>query len=429
MLEVLCVTGGRTLEGRVRVAGAKNAALPLLFATLLSDQPCVLENVPDLEDIAVTLRLLRSLGAQTEYKSNRVEIRTETIRGTLAPYGLVKALRASFWVLGPLLARAGEAQVSLPGGDAIGTRPVDLHLQGLARLGADIQMKHGVVCATAPGGLRGATIDLGFPSVGATHNILMAAVLAKGETVLHGVAREPEVTELASLLTAMGAKISGAGTDTIQVLGVESLGGATHAVLGDRIEAATYPLTGAVTGGRVQVSGIPAEALHSSLHLLENLGCQVHRGENEVEVVGPNRLRATDFETEPYPGLATDVQPLFMAALTGADGRSVVRENVFENRFGHVAEYRRFGARIAIDGRLATIDGVDLLSAAPVEGGDIRAAAGLVLMGLMAEGVTQVRELHHLDRGYDGMVEKLKELGAKVSRIPAFEEKEVVFGC
>lgn len=429
MPEVLCINGGEKLSGSVRVSGAKNSALPLLFATLLSSEECVLENVPDLEDISVTLRLLRSLGAKATFENNTVRVTAEQIRGTEAPYGLVKSLRASFWVLGPLLARAGAAQVSLPGGDAIGTRPVDLHLQGLSKLGADIRMQHGVVVASAPGGLRGAKIDLGFPSVGATHNLLMAAALSRGETLIKGAAREPEIVELADLLSEMGAEIEGAGSELIRVIGKEALGGARHSVLGDRIEAATYLLSGAVTGGELEVTGIPAEALHSSLELLSEFGCQIDAGEKAIVLKAPEVLRPVHFETAPYPGLATDVQPLFMAAACVADGVSKVKENVFENRFGHVAEYRRFGADISIDGREAVVRGGKALSGAPVEAGDIRAAAGLVLMGLVAEGVTQIRELYHLDRGYDGLVSKIRALGADVSRIPAFDGKEVVFGC
>lgn len=429
MPEVLCINGGKKLSGTVRVSGAKNSALPLLFSTLLSAEPCELRNVPDLEDITVTLRLLRSLGARASYDEGTVRVHTERVRATLAPYGLVKALRASFWVLGPLLARAGEAQVSLPGGDAIGTRPVDLHLKGLARMGAEIRMQHGVVVATAPGGLRGAKIDLAFPSVGATHNLMMAAALSKGETILAGAAREPEVCELAQFLNEMGAEIEGAGSERIRIIGKRELGAATHAVLGDRIEAATYLLAGAVSGGAVSVTGIQAAALGSSLALLERMGCAVEGEDAGVSLSTVGRLKAADFETEPYPGLATDVQPLFMAALCGADGESVIQENVFENRFGHVAEYRRFGADIAIDGRTAIVRGTPVLSAAPVEAGDIRAAAGLVLMGLVADGVTQIRELHHLDRGYDGLLSKIRDLGGDVSRVPSFESKEVIFGC
>lgn len=429
MQDVLCITGGQKLEGNVRVSGAKNSALPLIFATLLSSEPCVLRNVPDLEDISVTMRLLRSLGTKAKFEDHNIYLHTPGITGTEAPYASVKALRASFWVLGPLLARAGQAQVSLPGGDAIGTRPVDLHIKGLQQLGAEIHMKHGVVIGSAPGGLQAGAVHLDFPSVGATHNLLMTAALIPGETTISGAAREPEVVELAALLTAMGAEIEGAGSDVITVRGRDELKGVDFGVLGDRIEAVTYLLSGAVTGGRVRISGIAPAALLSSLELLKEMGCQISEGEDWVDLQGPERLRAVSFRTAPYPGVATDVQALFMAALTRADGTSVIEERVFESRMGHAAEYRRFGADISINARVAKVVGKSNLSAAPVESSDIRAAAGLVLMGLVADGVTQVRELYHLDRGYDGIVGKLEALGAKVSRIPAFDNREVVWGC
>jgi UDP-N-acetylglucosamine 1-carboxyvinyltransferase len=429
VLEVLCVTGGSALSGKVHVSGAKNAALPLLIATLLSREECRLSNVPDLDDIAVMLRLLRSLGGEAHYESHTVTARTLRVKGTEAPYGLVKALRASFWVLGPLLARAGQARVSLPGGDAIGSRPVDLHLKGLVRLGADIRLKHGVVIAEAPGGLSAGKITFDFPSVGATHHLLMTAALVPGETIIEGAAQEPEVVDLALLLSQMGAKIEGAGSSTIQVHGQSELGGAVHEVLGDRIEAATYLIAGAATQGHVTVGGISPVALAATLDVLEQAGCTVVREEKAVSVQGRGRLCPVSFATQPFPGVATDVQPLLMAALTRSSGTSEICENVFENRFGHVAEYRRFGADITVDGRVATVRGVPGLSAAPVEAGDIRAAAGEVIMGLMAEGTTQVSDIYHLDRGYDGLVEKLGSVGAQVSRIPSVEEKEVVLGC
>jgi UDP-N-acetylglucosamine 1-carboxyvinyltransferase len=402
-----------------------------LFATLLSEQACTLRNVPDLADISVTLRLLRSFGASCSFQDNVITTQTPEITGVEAPYSLVKALRASFWALGPLLARVGEARVSLPGGDAIGTRPVDLHLKGMAQLGADVKMEHGVVIASAPGGLRGAKIDLDFPSVGATHNLLMCAAGTPGETILSGAAREPEVIELCDLLSQMGAEIDGIGTSTIQIKGRKDLGGAEIDVLGDRIEAVTYLLAAALTGGEVCVDGIDPHYLEAELGLMREMGCRIDlEKSNSICISTKGELQAVSFETAPHPGVATDVQPLFVAALAKAKGVSEVVETVFENRFGHVAEYRRFGADISVEGRLARITGVNgNLSSAPVEGGDIRAAAGLVLLGLVADGVTQVRELHHLDRGYEGLVSKLNELGAQISRVPAFDSREVVVGC
>jgi UDP-N-acetylglucosamine 1-carboxyvinyltransferase len=418
----------------VRVCGAKNSALPLIIAALLSEEEICLSNVPDLEDISVLLRLLRSLGAESEYDSHTVRIKTPSIKGKVAPYSLVKALRASFWVLGPLLARAGQASVALPGGDAIGTRPVDLHLDGLRKFGAEFNVEHGVVIAEAPGGLRPAEIHLDYPSVGATHHLLMTAALIPGETRIYGAAREPEIVDLAELLCKMGARISGIGESNLLISGESRLRGASHEVLGDRIEAVTYLLSGAVTGGKVSVDGLNPETICSSLDLLERMGCRVLRetGARELDritISGPERLKAVSFETSPYPGIATDVQPLFMAALTRAVGESVIHETVFESRFGHAAEYRRFGADIRIDGRLARVWGVDHLSAAPVEARDIRAAAGAVLMGLCATGVTQISDIYHLDRGYEGLTSKLQSLGAEISRVPCVEEKEVVFGC
>ncbi|MFN8389725.1 MAG: UDP-N-acetylglucosamine 1-carboxyvinyltransferase [Bdellovibrionota bacterium] len=429
MLDQLHVLGGARLEGSVRVSGAKNAALPILMSTLLTAEPCVLHNVPDLEDTSVTERLLRSLGADMRYENGTVRIQTKQIVSSEAPYRFVKALRSSFWLLGPLIARHGSARVSLPGGDAIGSRPVDLHLRGLVAMGADIRLRNGVVFGSAPGGLHPQTIRLDYQSVGATHQLMMTAALVRGTTVIEGAACEPEVVELAEVLTRMGAHIEGAGTPRLEIQGRESLGGMEYEIEGDRIEAATFLIAGAVTGGKVTARGIDREKLRGVIEVLEATGCTVISAENSVTLSAPERLRACSFATNPYPGVATDVQPLLMAALTRADGVSVVEETVFDNRFGHVAEFRRFGADIHLDGRTATIRGVPTLSGAPVESSDIRAGAGLVLMGLAADGVTEVGEVHHLDRGYEHFVDKLTGLGARISRVPLFEAKELTVGC
>lgn len=429
MLEYLSIFGGQRLEGSVRVSGAKNSALPLLIATLLSSEWCELTNVPDLEDIGVTVRLLESLGAEVEHHGSRVRVRARRITAAEAPYGLVKALRASFWVLGPLVARHRSARVALPGGDAIGSRPVDLHLKGLVKLGVDIRMKHGTVIATAPGRLTPATIVLDFPSVGATHQLMMTAALVPGETIIDGAAREPEIVEVADLLTRMGAEVEGAGTARIAVRGREQLGPAIQEVRGDRIEAATYLAAGAITGGRVTVKGISREKLGAVDRVFEEMGCVLISGDNSITISAEHRLRGASFATAPYPGVATDVQPILMAATTRAHGQSTIEETIFDNRFSHVAEFRRLGADIRIEGRVARIEGVPSLSGAPVEATDIRAAAGLVLMGLTADGETQVNDIHHLDRGYDGLVDKLRGLGANINRVPVYEEKELVFGC
>ena len=429
MLEYLTINGEQRLEGEVRISGAKNSALPLLVATLLTKERCVLRNVPDLEDINVLLRLLNSFGANYSFLDNAVVIETPEIVASEAPYWLVKALRASFWVLGPLLARTGAAQVALPGGDAIGTRPVDLHLKGLVKMGADIRMRHGVISATAPGKLCPQTIDLDYPSVGATHNLLMTAALVPGETIIKNAAREHEVVELAETLAMMGAEVEGAGESTIKVVGQSELGGVEQTVLGDRIEAATFLVAAAMTAGKVKVSGLGSEIIAPVLDILSEAGCAVVCGDREISLKAPERLKGVSFDTAPHPGVPTDAQPLLMAAMSKAEGKSLIRETVFDNRFGHVAEYLRFGADISLEGISAEVNGVARLSGAPVEALDIRAAAGLLLMGLAAEGETQITELHHFDRGYDRLVEKFSSLGASLQRVPVFEQKELIVGC
>lgn len=398
------------------------------MATLLSSGECKIENVPDLDDIEVTLKLLRSFGAVVSHTGSTVRVKTEKISRHDAPHGLVKAMRASFWVLGPVLARAGSAQIALPGGDAIGSRPVDLHLQGLARLGADIRFQNGVVIATAPGGLRGRAIDLAFPSVGATHQLLMTASLIPEETILTGVAREPEVIELAQFLSSMGATIEGAGTERIRIIGREELGSAEISVIGDRIEAATYLCAAAMTGGAIHVQGISKFELAAVIDVLTQMNCSIG-GDSSGVICRSDKPSCVSFSTAPFPGVATDSQPLLMAAMTNAAGECAITETVFENRFGHALEYRKFGADIQIKGKTAHIKGVKHLRGASADAGDIRAAAGLVLMGLASEGETRVFEIHHLDRGYERMVEKLGNLGAEIMRVPAFDGEELVLGC
>jgi UDP-N-acetylglucosamine 1-carboxyvinyltransferase len=429
MQEYLCISGGQKLNGEVRVAGAKNAALPLIIASLLTSEPVTLKNIPDLEDIAVLIRMLRSFGASAQFSNGTVNVSADKITSSEAPYSLVKLLRASFWVLGPLLARTGHAAVALPGGDAIGTRPVDLHLSGLAQFGANISLKHGVVIAEAPGGLVPKKIRLDYPSVGATHQLLMTAALIHGESEILGAAKEPEIVALCGLLRTMGAKIEGDGTERIVICGKKELGPAEFDIIGDRIEAVTYLSAVASTQGKIRVNGIDPNCLRAVLGIFEESGCIVQTGENWIDLESSSRLQSVSFSTDPFPGVATDVQPLLMAAMCMANGRSLIRETVFESRFGHVAQFRRFGADITIDDRLAIVEGVEKLSAAPVEGLDIRAAAGLVVLGLVSEGITQLSDIYHLDRGYEGLVEKLRKLGANVSRLPAIEAREVVHGC
>lgn len=429
MREYLSIAGGHPLSGDVRVSGAKNCALPQLIATLLSSGECTLANVPDLDDIGVTLRLLRSTGAEVAWNEHRVTVRAAKIESSEAPANLVKAMRASFWVLGPLLARTGSARVALPGGDAIGTRPVDLHLKGLVRFGADIRLQNGIVIASAPGRLRPGRIELDFPSVGATHQLLMTAALIPGETIIEGAAREPEVVELARFIRSMGAEIEGEGSGTLRIVGREQLGDASAWVLGDRIEACTYLLAGAMTQGDVRVRGIAGEDLGAVLPTLADAGCEISVDAEGVRARAQQRLRAVSFSTAPFPGVATDVQPLLMAAMASAEGECTITETIFESRFGHATEYRRLGAQIFIDGPNAEVRGSDRLEGCAVEAGDIRAAAGLVLLGLVAGGTTEVYEIHHLDRGYEDMVGKLRSLGAQIVRVPAFDGKEVVLGC
>ncbi len=429
MSDCLTITGGCRLVGELEISGSKNASLPILISTLLTSEECVLQNVPDLEDIRVTLHLLRSLGSEVEYANKTVRIRTRKLHSVEASYRLVKALRASFLVLGPLLSRGGEARVSLPGGDVIGTRPVDLHLKGLERMGADIHIEHGEVLAKAPSGLHAAKIQLDYPSVGATEHLLMTAARVDGESTLINAAEEPEIVELAQFLRMLGAEIEGEGTSTIRIQGRNELSGATHQVRGDRIEAATYLIAGAVTQGEVTVRGVSPHSLTATLDLLRESGCHISLGENHISISAAAPLRPLTFKTAPFPGVATDVQPLFTAALATATGVSEITETVFDNRFIHVAEYRRFGARIELRGRTLRINGVSSLSGAPVEASDIRAAAGLILLGFMAEGVTTLTEVHHLDRGYESFIEKFNQLGAKISRNPLYGDHDSVVGC
>ena len=429
MLDQLHIAGGKRLEGSVQASGAKNSLLPILIATLLTAEKCVLTNVPDLEDTSVTLRLLRSLGAEAEHHGGTIEIETKKIQHSEAPYRFVKALRSSFWLLGPLIARHGTARVSLPGGDAIGSRPVDLHLRGLVSMGADIRLKNGVVYGSAPGGLHPQAIALDYQSVGATHQLMMTAALVPGLTTIEGAACEPEIVELAEFLTRMGVEIEGAGTTAIAIRGRKELGGVSYAIEGDRVEAATFLIAVVATGGKVTVRGIAPGKLRGVVEVLEASGCVIISSDNSITLSAPERLRAVSFSTHPYPGVATDVQPLLMAAMTRAEGNCEIEETVFDNRFGHVAEYRRFGADIELDGRIALVNGVSSLSGAPVDACDIRAGAGMVLMGLMADGVTEINDVHHLDRGYEFFVDKLQQLGASVSRIPLLESKELTVGC
>jgi len=416
-LDKLIIEGGRRLSGEVAVSGAKNAALPILAATLLAEAPVTVRNVPHLRDVTTTLSLLQTMGAEvTLDDKNDVEISTETVNRREAPYELVKTMRASILVLGPLLARFGEARVSLPGGCAIGARPVNLHVAGLEAMGARVSIENGFINARADR-LKAAHIVFDTVTVTGTENLLMAATLAEGETVLENAAREPEVTDLARFLTALGARIEGAGSSTIRVNGVESLGGATHAILPDRIETGTYLIAAAMTGGHVRLSQAAPDTLEAVLIKLKEAGAALDVGDDWIEIdMHGQKPRSVDVRTAPYPAFPTDMQAQFCALNAVAGGVGTITETIFENRFQHVLELQRMGASIQLEGNTAIITGVGRLTAAPVMATDLRASASLVLAGLAADGETLVDRIYHVDRGYERIEEKLGQLGASIRR-------------
>jgi UDP-N-acetylglucosamine 1-carboxyvinyltransferase len=415
-MDRIVIQGGRRLVGEAPISGAKNAALPLLASALLSRDECVISNVPQLHDVATIFKLLRHLGADVrEDGTGNVAVTASSLGATDAPYELVKTMRASVLVLGPLVARCGEATVSLPGGCAIGARPVNLHLEGLERMGARVAIDHGYIRVKA-GKLRGAHVALDLPTVTGTENLMMAATLADGTTTIAHAAREPEIVDLADALIARGAKIHGAGTDVISIEGVAVLSGGPYRVMPDRIETGTYLAAAAITGGDVFLRGAVAGHLEAVSTKLREAGAEILADVQGVRVRRTGRLCATDFKTLPYPGFPTDMQAQMMAVLSVADGASVVTETVFESRFTHVAELRRMGANIQVDGNHAVVRGVPRLSGAPVMASDLRASACLVVAGLAAEGETRVQRVYHLDRGYERLEEKLSRLGAVVRR-------------
>ena len=426
-MDKIRIRGGRPLKGEVVVHGAKNAALPLMAAALLTDETLTLANLPHLADITTLVHLLGQHGviigmdgrAPNGGHAGRVlSLRAERITRTIAPYDIVRKMRASVLVLGPLLAREGTATVSLPGGCAIGTRPIDLHLTALERLGAKIELKGGYVHAFAPwGGLKGGEIHFPSVSVGATENLLMAATLAKGDTTLLNAAREPEVSDLANCLVAMGAEIEGIGTDTLRISGRDRLHGANYAVLPDRIEAGTYAFAAAITGGEIELIGGQPEHLEAAVVAMRSAGVAVSQTPRGFLVKGSGRLGAVDVTTQPYPGFPTDLQAQFMALMTTADGASMITETIFENRFMHVPELARMGADITIRGNSALVRGVPALKGAPVMATDLRASVSLVLAGLAAEGETVISRVYHLDRGYERLEEHLAACGADIERV------------
>lgn len=417
-MEKLVIQGGKPLNGSVRVSGAKNAVLPIIAASMLATSESVLTEIPKLDDVHTVCEVVASLGARVEHPAkDALIIDAHELTSTTAPYDLVRRMRASFLVMGPLLARKGHARISLPGGCSIGARPIDLHLKAFEAMGATINLENGNIEASVEDGLKGAQIYLDFPSVGATENILMAASLADGKTVLENAAEEPEIVDLAIYLNSMGANIRGAGTNIIRIEGVKELHGASHAVIPDRIEAGTFMIGAAMTGGNVYVENALSEHLKPLVAKLKEIGATVEEDIDGIRVIGNRPLRPADIKTLPYPGFPTDMQAQFMALTTICEGTSVVTETVFENRFMHVDEFRRMGAKIRIEGRSAIVEGVPSLKGADVNATDLRCGAALVLAGLVAEGQTTIGHLYHIDRGYDNLVDKLQRLGADVVRI------------
>jgi UDP-N-acetylglucosamine 1-carboxyvinyltransferase len=410
--------------GTVRVSGAKNAVLPIIVASMLGTTKSTLTEIPKLDDVHTVCDVIESLGVHIENPQKGVlEIDASNLSSTSAPYDLVRRMRASFLVMGPLLARKGRAKISLPGGCSIGARPIDLHLKAFEAMGAVINLENGDIEATVPNGLKGAQIYLDFPSVGATENILMAASLAEGKTVLENAAEEPEIVDLATYLNSMGANIRGAGTNVIRIEGVKELRGATHSVIPDRIEAGTFMIGAAMSGGDVFVENALSEHLKPVVAKLKEVGAEVIEDIDGIRVIGHLPMRPADVKTLPYPGFPTDMQAQFMALATICQGTSVITETVFENRFMHVDEFKRMGAKIRIEGRSAIVEGVPKLKGAAVNATDLRAGAALVLAGLVAEGETEVGYLYHIDRGYDNLVLKLQRLGADIVRVNIDEEE------
>ena len=418
-MDKIRVVGGKPLSGEIEISGAKNACLTLMPAVLLTDQPLTLTNAPRLADIQTMTDLLVSLGCEVAalQAGNVLAMSAQKVANHTAHYDIVRKMRASILVLGPMLARDGHARVSLPGGCAIGARPVDLHLSGLEKMGAELDLSDGYVNASAPGGLKGAVIEFPFVSVGATENLLMASTLAKGTTVLRNAAREPEIADLAECLIAMGAKIDGAGTSTISIEGVDSLGGATHQVLADRVEMGTYMIAPAIAGGEVIVKGGDRSLVSALIERMEAADVSVEDVPGGLRVARANGvIKAVDVVTEPFPGFPTDLQAQMMAMMTVADGVSTIDEKIFENRFMHVPEMLRMGAKIDVQGGAATITGVEQLRGAPVMATDLRASVSLILAGLAAEGETVLSRVYHLDRGYERVEEKLSAVGAEIER-------------
>jgi len=415
-VEKILITGGKKLSGIVKISGSKNASLPILVATLLTDEDCVVKNVPHLQDVETILALLRILGKRISHHNKKIKISSTHRLDSEAPYELVKKMRASILVMGPLLGRLGRVRASLPGGCAIGARPINLHLRGFRKLGAKVSLERGYVQLDAPR-LHGANIYLDFPSVGATENLMMAATRAKGRTVIENAASEPEIKDLANFLNKMGAKIKGAGTNIIKIEGVNVLCGTVHEVIPDRIETGTFMVAAVVTGGNVAIRGADPEHLEAVITKLREAGAKITLNNREIKVASGKNLKATDIETIPYPGFPTDMQAQWMVLMSLTKGTSIITETVFENRFLHVGELQRMGSNIQVKGNSAIVKGVPKLSGAPVMATDLRASAALILAALAAEGKTEIFGVNHLDRGYEDIEKKLKRLGARIKKI------------
>ena len=416
-MDKFVITGGVPLHGEIATNGSKNSALPALAAALLTDEPVTLHRIPRVRDIRTMQRLLVDIGSNVEVDGETVRMHTERVVSPEAPYELVKTMRASSLVLGPLVARCGRARVSLPGGCAIGARPINLHIVGLEQLGARVHQAHGYIEAEAPEGLQGATVTFERITVTGTEDLMMAAVLARGETVLHNAAREPEVTDLADLLIKMGAKIEGAGTSTVRIQGVERLRGAEHTIIPDRIEAGTFVIAGAITGGEVAVTGCEPSHLDALVSKLQQAGVRVTQEGDTLHIKGNGGLQSVDMSTEEYPGFATDLQAQYMALMTQAEGIAIIEERIFENRFMHAQELDRMGANIRLDGRKAIVAGPRELTGAGVIASDLRASASLVLGALVARGETVIDRVYHIDRGYEKIEQKLAAVGARIRRV------------
>ncbi|MGF7184809.1 UDP-N-acetylglucosamine 1-carboxyvinyltransferase [Desulfitispora alkaliphila] len=416
-MDRIIVRGGSPLHGTVTVSGAKNAVLPIIAASLLAEGKSTLLEIPNLSDVQTLSQLLTELGAKVDRAPGKLEIDANNVDSYEAPYEYVRKMRASFLLMGPLLARHGRAKMSLPGGCAIGSRPIDLHLKGFEAMGAEIYMGHGFIEARVDKKLKGSKIYLDFPSVGATENIMMAAVLAEGLTTIENAAEEPEIVDLANYLNNMGAIVKGAGTKVIRIEGVKALQGATHGVIPDRIEAGSFMVAAAATGGNVLVENVISDHLKPVIAKLKEAGVEITEEGNGVRVIGPKEITSVDIKTMPYPGFPTDMQAQMMALMTVGNSTSVITESVFENRFMHVDELKRMGARIKIEGRSAVIEGTNSLTGAPVKATDLRAGAALIIAALATDDVTEVGGLHHIDRGYDDIVNKFKNIGADIQRV------------